>query len=104
MLHVRPENRLEFETKLVKWVKAMARLSPYDDLPEGALYVTTPSEPEGKKLYMAKGIDPFYAAPFRIRAVDSGLVYGKRAGTAPSLGPTVWKPLKRAYIASRRSS
>lgn len=102
MLHVRPENRPEFELKLVKWVKAMAGLDPHDELPEGALHITTPDNPEGKKLYMAKGIDPFYAAPFRIRAVDSGLVYGRRAGTAPSLGPAVWKPLKSAYQARRR--
>ena len=101
MLHVQPANRAEFEAKLVRWVKDMAGLPQHEDLPEGALHIDTATNPEGKKLYMAKGIDPFYARLFRVRPVDSGVVHGKRAGTAPALGPAVWKPLKKAYQAGR---
>jgi len=101
MLHVRPENRVEFERKLEKWVKDMAGLKPADPLPPNSLVVYDLHNPEGKKLYMAKGIDPFYAGIFKIRHVDCGAVYGVRGGTAKSLGPSVWKPLKKAYKASR---
>lgn len=103
MLHIRPGNRAEFEKKLVKWVKAMAGMSAADELPEGALYIATATNPEGKKLYMAKGIDPVYGRLWGIRPVDCGLVYGRRAGTALSLGPAIWKPLKRAYQARRQA-
>ena len=102
MLHVRSENRAEFQRKLVRWVKAMAGLAGPDELPADALHVTTVTNPEGAKLYMAKGIDPFYGALWGIRSVDCGIVYGRRADTARSLGPAVWKPLKRAYQASKR--
>lgn len=97
MLHVRAQNRIEFEMKLLKWVKAMAGVAPDANLPEGALHVTTATNPEGKKLYMAKGIDPLYGKLWGIRPVDCGLVHGRRAGTALSLGPAIWKPLKKAY-------
>ena len=103
MLHVAPENRAEFERKLVRWVKAMAGLRPSDSLPAGALHIQDVTNPEGKKLYMAKGINPFYSKPWRIRPVDCGLVHGRRVLTARALGPGVWKPLKAEYRASRRA-
>lgn len=103
MLHVRPERRQDFERKLLRWVKRMAGLKPADALPNCAVHVNDLPHPEGKKLYMAKGADPFYAPLFRIRPVDCGVVYGVRGGTARSLGPSVWKPLKRAYKAGRAS-
>ena len=101
MLHIRSENRAELEVKLERWVKAMAGLKPADPLPPGALAVYDLHNPEGKKLYMAKGMDPHYARLFRIRPVDCGVVHGVRGGTARSLGPSVWRPLKKAYQASR---
>lgn len=101
MLHVRPRNRKEFEKKLVRWVKAMAGIARTDELPEGALHITDATNPEGKKLYMAKGIDPLYGKLWGIRPVECGIVYGRRAGTALSLGPGIWKPLKKAYQASK---
>ena len=67
----------------MKWVKAMAGLNAHDKLPEDAVHIATATNPEGKKLYMAKGIDPFYGPLFRIKPVDSGIVHGRRAGTAP---------------------
>lgn len=97
MLHIRPENRAEFARKLVRWVRAMAGIPPHAELPVDAIHIGRAKNPEGKKLYMAKGIDPFYGPLFRIRPVDCGVVHGRRAGTARSLGPAVWKPLKRAY-------
>lgn len=97
MIHIRPENRDDFEEKIIKWVKMMAGYTAEDDLPDGAVDVADLYNPEGKKLYMAKGIDPFYAKPFKINPVDCGIVYGVRGGTARSLGPSVWKPLKKAY-------
>ncbi|WP_179141570.1 hypothetical protein [Primorskyibacter flagellatus] len=103
MLHVKPEHYTEFKEKLAKWVRCMAGLDQSEALPEGALHICPATNPEGKKLYMAKGIDPFYARMFRIRPVESGVVHGKRAGTAPALGPAVWKPLKKAYMARRPS-
>ena len=102
MLHIRSEHREEFERKLARWVKAMAGLAAPEKLPDGALHVTTATNPEGAKLYMAKGIDPFYGTLWGIRLLDCGMVYGRRAGTARSLGPAIWKPLKRAYQARRK--
>lgn len=103
MLHIAPENRAEFERKLVRWVKAMARLKPRDNLPAGALHVQDATNPEGKKLYMAKGIDPLYGKLWGIRPVNCGLVHGRRVLTARALGPATWKPLKAAYQSSRRA-
>ncbi|SHM68841.1 hypothetical protein SAMN05444398_1383 [Roseovarius pacificus] len=103
MLHIQPENRAEFEEKLVRWVRSMAGMKLSAPLPDGALHVTDAHNPEGKKLYMAKGIDPFYARLFRITHVPGGIVFGRRAGTARALGPSVWKPLKRGYLARKRA-
>ena len=103
MLHVHPKNRKDFEKKLVKWVKAMAGLPANADLPDGSLHIGRVYNAEGKKLYMAKGIDPFYAKIFKVRPVDCGTVFGIRGGTARSLGPSVWKPLKKAYQERQRS-
>lgn len=101
MLNVQPHNRAEFEVKLEKWVRGMAQMSHLELLPAEALHVTDAYNPEGKKLYMAKGIDPFYARLFKIDPVPGGVVFGRRAGTARALGPAVWKPLKRAYLAEK---
>ena len=103
MLHIAPENCAEFERKLVRWVKAMAGLKLSDNLPAGALHIQDVTNPEGKKLYMAKGIDPLYGDLWGIRPVDCGLVHGRRILTARALGPVVWKPLKAAYQAGRRA-
>ena len=102
MLHISPKNRSDFEKKLIKWVKVMAGIPQSDNLPEGALHVATVTNAEGKKLYMAKGIDPHYGKAWGIHPVDCGIVYGNRAGSSRSIGPAVWKPLKRAYRASKR--
>jgi hypothetical protein len=102
MLYVHSRNRAEFERKLVRWVKAMAGLPDRAELPVGALHMDTAKNPEGAKLYMVKGIDPFYGALWDIRPVDCGMVYERRADTARALGPAVWKPLKRAYQARKR--
>lgn len=101
MLNVDPRNRTEFEVKLEKWVKEMAQIDCLEVLPAGALHITDVYNPEGLKLYMAKGIDPFYAPLFKINPVPGGVVIGRRAGTARALGPAVWKPLKRAYLAEK---
>lgn len=102
MLHIKPTNRKDFEKKLIKWVKAMAGKKTDEAIPDDAVYVSDLPNPEGMKLYMGKGIDPFYARMFGINPVDCGTVYGVRGGTARSLGPSVWRPLKRAYQASLR--
>lgn len=104
MLHVHPDNVIEFRAKLERWVKVMAGLRLDEHLPDGALHIATITNAEGKKLYMAKGLDPLYAELWGIRAVNCGPVHGRRAGTAPSLGPAVWKPLKKAHQARTRNA
>lgn len=100
LVHVKPENRQEFELKLARW---LARRSGLDALPHGVLHVQD-ARAEGAKLYMAKGLDPRYATLWRIVAEDGGVIAHRRADTSRNLGPTVWQPLKAAYKAERRRS
>lgn len=101
LLHVAPARQAEFRSKLLKWVAAMAGLSAGAALPHDAVHIADVINAEGMKLYLAKGVDPHYARLWNIRPVNCGMVIGRRAGSARAVGPSVWKPLKRAYLNGR---
>lgn len=100
-VHITPENRVEFETKLVKWVLSLAGV---EHVPNGAIEVKDIENAEGLKLYMAKGLDVPLAQLWQIRTEDTGTIYGRRAGTSRNLGPAEWRPRKEAWRRAQQAA
>lgn len=101
MLHVQPGQESAFAAVLERWVQ---RRMGTAHVPDGVIKITQIDNPEGLKLYFAKGLDPHLARLWRIRPVESGLVHGRRAGTSRNLGPAEWRPRKAAYQRTRRKA
>lgn len=99
MLHVQPGQERAFAAVLRRWIGRRMKIG---QVPEGVIEIARIDNAEGLKLYFAKGLDPQLARLWRIRPVESGLVYGRRAGTSRNLGPAEWQPRKAAYQRARR--
>lgn len=84
LTHV-PSGRLaNFKAELAGWIEKECLVKP-----EGsALDVRPAHNPHGFRKYMLKGIDPLFAALYRIRHVPQGPVLGKRFGYTQNLGPS----------------
>ncbi len=98
MVHVHPLNRPRFLRKLTLWLLKRFGL---DVLPAGVLDVRDVYNAEGFKKYLAKNLDPHLAKLWRIDWEEGGPIAYRRADVSRNLGPSVWKPLKAAYKASR---
>lgn len=101
MLHVRPGQEHVFEHVLERWIMRRMKIAT---VPAGIIEIIPIDNPEGLKLYFAKGLDPHLARLWRIRPVESGLVHGRRAGTSRNLGPAEWQPRKAIYQRTRRNA
>lgn len=101
MVHVQPGNELEFQCKLTNWLKKRYDLK---ELPPGALHISKVWNPEGLKLYLAKGLDPHFAAMWRIRSEDTGRIAFRRADVSRNLGPQYWRENKARYRSGRRAA
>lgn len=99
MLHVQPGQEHAFAAALRRWIGRRMEIA---QVPEGVIEIACIDNAEGLKLYFAKGLDPHLARLWRIRPVESGLVYGRRAGTSRNLGPAEWQPRKAVYQRARR--
>lgn len=94
LLHIRPANIFEFRNKMERWLRKRYGVVA---LPEGAVDIKPVYNSEGAKLYLAKGLDPFYADAWGIRAEDTGRISHRRADTSRNLGPSIWKAFKKEY-------
>lgn len=101
MLHIDPDQERAFAAVLERWIIRRTKITT---VPEGTIKIDPIKNAEGLKLYLAKGIDPHLARLWRIRPVESGLVYGRRVGTSRNLGPAEWQPRKAEYKRSRRTA
>lgn len=99
LVHVKPENRAQFEAALRRWLEKRFRPSEW---PADALHIQDAENPEGVKLYMAKGLEKRFAMLWNIKPTDCGVVWHRRADTSRNIGPAVWRPLKAAYKARQR--
>ncbi|SFD81370.1 hypothetical protein SAMN04488049_1359 [Tritonibacter multivorans] len=99
-VHIKPENADRFEVALKRRLRRQFGL---DALPFQAVDVRPVTNAEGVKLYMAKTLDPHFAALWRIRSEDGGHIRGRRADSSRNLGPSTWQPLKAEYRARSRS-
>lgn len=98
MVYIDPPARQHFETSIKKWL-----YREFGTLPERALHIDTPYNPEGLKLYLAKGMSPFFARKCRVETVDCGEIIGPRTFSSRNIGPAVWKPLRQRYLDERRA-
>lgn len=92
MVHL-PQGRVnDFTARLPSWVEYMT------DAPinAGAIDVRPAETPKGAGKYMLKGIDPAWAASYRINHISQGVVHGKRSGYSRNLGPTAKRRLIEA--------
>ena len=89
-LHLPPELENEFLRKLPQWLARAQGLCAANDC-----HVQPINPDYAKRLakYIVKGVDPAYIAHFYLSetATDQGMIYGKRAGVSPSLGPAMRK-------------
>ena len=102
MMHV-PANRLaNFTVELTKWIEKESG----NEIAAGALDIRPAYNPHGFRKYMLKGIDPMFAALYRIRHVPQGRVDGKRFGYTQNLGPSQCRQhgTKKPYRWPRREN
>lgn len=84
LVHV-PEGRMaRFQAELEAWLKKDTGIEPTS----GVIDIRPIHNVFGVRKYALKGIDPKFAALYRIRAVPQGAVRGKRFGYTQNLGPT----------------
>lgn len=93
---------LEFLERIQDWMDAAAGQPVADD----AVHVIRADTPKALSKYLLKGIDPMYAAFYRVRHEPQGLVGGKRSGFSRNLGPSVKRRLRDEgrYRHARRMS
>lgn len=94
MLHIANAQKHAFRVALNKWLKHLLRT---DAIPDGAIDIRPAHNPEGLKLYLAKGIDPALGKQWNIKPIQSGMVATRRSGTSRNLGPGEWRPRKSLW-------
>jgi hypothetical protein len=94
MLYIAPAQQHKFRDALDKW---LMHLLNRKQMPKGAVDVRPAYNPEGLKLYLAKGIDPALGKQRNIHPVPSGMVSKRRSGTSRNLGPAEWRPRKALW-------
>ncbi len=96
MLHIAPTQKHNFRVALDRWLMHLLR---WEQMPEGVVDVRPAYNPEGLKLYLAKGIDPALGKHWNINPVPSGIVSKRRSGTSRNLGPAEWRHRKALWKA-----
>jgi len=99
LVHIPPGRLADFKKRLPKWLTTVAGAVRC----ASAVHVRHAPTPAGAGKYMVKGIDPAYAAFYRIRSVPQGAVTGKRSGFSRCLGPTVRRRLQDGGQLPKRS-
>ena len=99
LVHI-PDARLaDFRARLPIWLAKVTGGIICDD---SAINVKPAHTPLGAGKYMMKGIDPAYAAFYRIRPVPQGIVHGKRCGFSQSLGPSACRQARTYHSQMRQ--
>jgi hypothetical protein len=99
LVHV-PDARLaDFRARLPLWLEKVSGGINGED---SAINVKLAYTPLGAGKYMMKGIDPAYAAFYRIRPVPQGIVHGKRCGFSQSLGPSACRQARTYHSQMRQ--
>ena len=86
----------EFRRRLPRWVSSLVGRRPDDS----AIHCRPIDNITGLKRYMLKGIDPAWAAFFKVHAVDQGEIVGRRSGFSKNLGPAARR--RAGYRPQRR--
>ena len=99
LVHI-PDARLaDFRARLPVW---LAKGTGGITCEDSAINVKLAYTPLGAGKYMMKGIDPAYAAFYRIRPVPQGIVHGKRCGFSQSLGPSACRQARTYHSQMRQ--
>jgi hypothetical protein len=84
IVHIPKPLQAAFSEKLPLW---LARIAGAVHCSVSAIKVQPVKNLRGLDHYLLKGMDPHYAARYRVRHDPQGLVFGKRCGISKSLGP-----------------
>lgn len=99
LVHI-PDARLaDFRARLPQWLEKVTGGITCED---SAINVKPAYTPLGAGKYMMKGIDPAYAAFYRIHPVPQGIVHGKRCGFSQSLGPSACRQARTYHSQMRQ--
>jgi hypothetical protein len=95
LVHIPAGQLRAFERKLFDWLASLLGEPPA----AGVVKVQSVYNLVGARRYILKGTDPIWAKHLGVRAVDQGVVIGKRSGFSKNLGPAA---RKRAGYRPRR--
>lgn len=84
LMHIPAARLANFSHELARWIEKESAAP----LAAGMLDIRTAYNPHGFRKYMLKGMDPVFAALYRVHAVPQGAVPGKRFGYTQNLGPS----------------
>jgi hypothetical protein len=102
MMHLPADRLSDFRSALAKWVEKESG----SELAAGTIDIRPAYNAHGFRKYMLKGIDPLFAALYRIEHIPQGAVQGKRFGYTQNLGPSQCKKhgTKKPYRWPRRGA
>lgn len=83
-VHVPPALAADFRSRLPRWVADAAAIE-VAALEPAAIDHRPVDNAIGLKRYLLKGMDPYFAGRWQIRAVPQGLVIGRRVGVSRTL-------------------
>lgn len=84
LMHIPTARLANFSHELARWIEKESDTP----LVSGTLDIRPAYNPHGFRKYMLKGMDPVFAALYRVRPVAQGPVLGKRFGYTQNLGPS----------------
>lgn len=98
-VHIPRGMRQEFRRQLPLWIASVSearwakhkRVADVDPVEKGIVVIKPIYNMTGLKRYMLKGVDPEYAALYKVNPVPQGPVSGQRSGFSRNLGPTARK-------------
>lgn len=84
LVHIPRARLADFARELEKWIVKETGRPPAHRV----LHIQSANKPHGFRKYMLKGIDPKFAAQYRVLAIPQGMIEGKRFGFTQNLGPS----------------
>lgn len=84
LVHIPDDLQKTFESHVERWLKGLLGV---DELEPGTIKMKAVYNLIGVRRYMLKGVDPAWAKHLGIRAMEQGVVIGKRSAFSRNLGP-----------------